>query len=156
MLLKELVEIGTNLHNIHSYLDVTPFTRLVDTFFFFSGDSLKDLEVARDRMLPTLISSWLECLQEIGVDLEEYGRKEVELHREGLVSWTWDLYRIDVDIKIQSLVYGPLPSDWNLEVDFAERSAVGSPQRKSQRMPGGWIEDDDREQEQDLQASDDD
>ena len=150
--MKELVELGTNLHSLHSYNDCTPFKSLVGTCFH---RSLESPEIARDQIIPDLLCLWLECLQESGVDLEEYGRKEAELHEEGLVSWTLAFSWKDVEITIQSLVYGPLPSDWKLEVVFRERITPESPLQKPQRVPGGWVEDEDLEQEQDLQASDD-
>lgn len=144
---------GVNLHSISSSRGVTPFGTLIDSLyscssaclFSCSDAALESLEVTKNQFLPDLLPLWLGYLQESGVDLEKYGRKEVELHEEGLLSWTLHQTGISHIPKIQRIVYGPLPNDWKLQVDVAEKLTVGGPQR----VPGGWIEDDDLEQRQD-------
>ena len=194
ILLKELIEIGANLHSISYRFGGTPLTDLIRTLFYricvlceYSGS----IEVATNDVLPDVLSLWLEWLQESGVDLEQYGRKESELHQEGIVSWTFrraagprqedpvsgTFYYpwVHVICTIQSLVYGPLPSDWKLEVEiikdptaenlrrmpegWTEDNYLNNPEQNTvgsaQTMPGGWIEDDDLKQEQDPEAADD-
>ena len=141
MLIKELVRTGLNLHSI-SYPCCTPLTELVYGMCTFDIHNPVRFEIRRDQILPEMLSLWLECLQDSGVDLERYGRKEVEMHEEGLVSWNLGvLRRSSVVFTIKSLVYGPLPSDWKLQVEVALRPPVQSPKRGPQKMPGGWIED---------------
>ena len=106
---------------------------------------------------PELIHVWLRCLLDCGVDLTEYGRKEAEMHREGLVTWDlefweaeWDpnsplvfgsptLSRIDT---ITSLAYGPIPEDWQIEtqVMWTRKEDLDS-------MPGAWVEEQDESEQ---------
>lgn len=105
------------------------------------------------RPAQLLLNSWLECLQESDVDLEEYGRKEVDLQKQGLVSWVWPIPLekgdfLEGEWSIKCLTYGPLPSDWNIDIRYRVAEVAESPKK----MPGGWIEDDHYEQNEDLSA----
>lgn len=97
--------------------------------------------------LPWLLDIWLECLQESGVDLEAYGRKETDIHRQGIVAWTWKPARAESGVWcLTSLTYGPSPSDWQIDVEYQPEDAAES----LAKMPGGWIEDGQCEGGQDL------
>lgn len=100
LLLKDLIVQGANLHNISSEHS-TPFLDFLQGLVFYpmelsvsDFDDMKPMELSRHELgdqspRPSLLKIWLDCLQESGLDLEEYGRKEVDLHLQGLVSWTW-------------------------------------------------------------------
>lgn len=80
-MLKELLTKKVDLHNI-SFARRTPF---LDLLIGLSSPFYPD------RGLPMfIIAIWLGDLEEGGIDLEAYGRREVELHRRGLVSWEWE------------------------------------------------------------------
>ena len=97
--------------------------------------------------LPWLLNIWLECLRESGVDLEAYGQKETDLHRRGLVSWTWLLWGSKPGRwLLTSLTYGPSPSDWKADMEYQPEDAAES----LAKMPGGWIEEDYCEGGEDL------
>lgn len=94
--------------------------------------------------LPWLLDIWLECLQESGVDLEAYGRKETDIHKQGIVAWTWAPAKAKAVSEsgsgvwcLTSLTYGPSPSDWQIDVEYQPEDAAES----LAKMPGGWIED---------------
>ena len=91
------------------------------------------------RKIHLLLNTWLLCLQESGVDLEEYGRIEVEYHQRGLVSWTWpsSLRSVDAEWFLTILTYGASPSDWKIDLEWRE-----APPGDPAKMPGGWIDDD--------------
>lgn len=93
-----------------------------------------------------LLSTWLVCLQESGVDLEEYGRIETEFHQRGLVSWTWPSILQGVDAKwlLTILTYGPSPSDWKIDIQWRE-----APPGNLGKMLGGWVDDEGSEEEDD-------
>lgn len=99
-----------------------------------------------ETALASLLNIWLEDLQESGVDLEEYGRKETELNE--LTNWCFFCYEFIGDGPytrrkglwvVKNLTYGPSPSDWKLEVEWQIVDATEDPKK----MPGGWIEEDD-------------
>ena len=49
-----------------------------------------DARFSQLRDLPSLLNIWLECLEEIGDDLEKCGRKETGLHEQGLLLLKFD------------------------------------------------------------------
>ena len=102
----------------------------------------------RKTALASLLKIWLEDLQESGVDLEEYGRKETELHQQQLTVWNFDHFEYDADFSptgregtwvVKNLIYGPSTSDWKLEMDYWGKDAA----ENLKKMPGDWIEEDD-------------
>lgn len=101
----------------------------------------------RLRRLPQLLYTWLEFLQECGVDLEEYGRKETDLHQQGLVPWNWrNFFSLRERWFLTSFTYGPSPSDWKVEMELRYEDATES----VAKVPGEWIEDDFGEQTEDI------
>lgn len=99
------------------------------------------------RILPQILYTWLECLQECGVDLHEYGRKERDLHLQGLVSWNWLIgWSPRRRCFLTNLTYGPSPSDWKFDLVFRREDAIES----AVKVPGGWVEDDISEQSEDI------
>ena len=103
------------------------------------------------RKIHMLLNTWLVCLQESGVDLEEYGRTELEYFQRGLVSWIWlsDLASIDGKWFFTILTYGPSPSDWEIDIEWCE-----APPENPGKMPGGWIDDDGSNAEDDDLSED--
>ena len=131
--LRELIVSGAHLHCIHTYFH-TPLLGLLGSIFKYI-DLLEDSEALISQQLPIALSTWLESLQECGVNLEEYGKEEVHLHDQGLVLWVWEIQKGATIIVLNDLTYGPLPSDWKLTWEFRDK--------ETPRIPGGWIEDDD-------------
>ena len=86
-----------------------------------------------------LLNTWLVCLQECGVDLEEYGRIETEYHRRGLVDWTCssNLPSVDAEWLFTIVTYGSSPRDWKIDIEWRE-----APPGNPVKMPGGWVDDD--------------
>lgn len=106
-------------------------------------------EATEPQELASSLKIWLECLQESGIDLEEYGRKKLDLHQQGLVSWTWNVYpgkNSEVTWSLTSLTYGPSPSDWKIDMELQSKDVAESPRK----MPGGWVEDDHGEGNNDI------
>ena len=105
-----------------------------------------------NRKIHMLLNTWLAYLQESGVDLEEYGRIEVEYHQRGFVSWTWpsSLRSVDAEWFLTVLTYGPSSSDWKIDIEW-RAAAPGNPGK----MPGGWIDDDGSEKAEDDDISED-
>lgn len=101
----------------------------------------------QNRKLSWILYTWLGSLQECGVDLHEYGRKETDLHKQGLVSWElrYDFLSSDRWL-LTSLTYGSSPSDWKLDLEYRRKDATES----LAKVPGGWVEDDSSEQSEDL------
>lgn len=147
---ENLIVQGANLHNISSEHS-TPFLDFLQGLVFYpmelsvsDFDDMQPMELSRHELgdqspRPSLLKIWLDCLQESGLDLEEYGRKEVDLHLQGLVSWTWLPYDPKPDRAwfLTSLTYGPSPSDWKGTVVYRHKRVAESPGR----MPGGWTEE---------------
>ena len=148
-MLIELFAIGADIHFIDTWHpEQTPFLVLIGAFFdgLFDLEKLEDIETQR---LPFLLSLWLECLQAGGVDLKQYGQKEMELREQGRVSWDFEsyiLYHKSIKSSVKDLVYGSMPSDWKLEIEYQfgewRRRKLGT-----YRMPGEWNDDDQPEPE---------
>ncbi|KAG7005760.1 hypothetical protein G7Y79_00018g045670 [Physcia stellaris] len=86
-----------------------------------------------------IFDTWLESLQECGINLEEYGQKEIDLHDQGLVSWSYYYPKWGSTLVLTDLTYGPLPSDWNVTWVVQEK--------ETPYIPGGWIGDADSDDE---------
>lgn len=146
MLLKELIVKDLNLHQISNHFR-TPFVQLLMGLSEFGSiqSNIQCDELVLN--LPPLIKDWLEDLQESSVDLEEYGRVESELYEQGVVDWDWDATEFDSNNNVvrgtrwlvRCLEYGPLPSDWKVEMELQRENAA----EDIGKMPGGWIEGDD-------------
>ena len=80
-----------------------------------------------------LLDSWIECLHEAGVDLEEYGQVELDLFNGGLVDLSFPVYQRCTKYALTRLAWGPSPSDWEVQLEEQE---------EEYDMPGGWIEED--------------
>lgn len=154
-LLKDLIVQGANLHHISSEYS-TPFVNLLQGLReskdyaepnelaesdFDDPESMEpswiDLKTEQSWKLPLLLNFWLEFLQESGVDLEDYGQKEVDLRLRGLVSWTWE-WPSDPEkpaLFLKNIRYGPSPNDWKVDIEYRHRRrrAAESPVK----MPGG-------------------
>lgn len=92
---------------------------------------------------------WLEDLHDSGIDLEEYGGKELELYEMGLTDSPFKYRRYGGDENsrtccIARFVYGPLPSDWDVVLEKQEPV----PENPGS-VPGGWIDDDDEGDDKD-------
>ena len=149
-LVKDLIIQGADLHFISSE-GRTPFSDLLGELLLETSppaveDSEPiDLVSEADEMEPNnaqtlslLLRTWLGFLQESGVDLEEYGRKEADLQLQGLVSWMWSLrYSSSYAWYPKTFTYGPSPSDWKIAMGLRLEDVAESPIK----MPGGWIED---------------
>lgn len=144
--LRKLLTLRPSLHCISSQRR-TPFLELVAGYLDY-GES--ERESFRANLL-----IWIEDLHDCGIDLEEYGRKEIELHEHGLTTWLFHLEVLESDsvrrnrrFSMELFTYGPLPSDWDVVVQ--KRVPVPG---NSAKVPGGWVEDGDDEdgcKEQDV------
>ncbi len=138
--LEDLIAASCYLLHVSSHFR-TPLLNLVYWFLF-------EIKYQEELQLPLLLNIWLESLRTCGVDLEEYGRAEVDLFQQGLVDWGsdwWETWRIT------SFEYGSSPNDWSIEVEQLSDSSSDSPGN----MPGGWIEDDQSGGEADVVDEDD-
>lgn len=134
-MLEELLTMNPDLHAI-SFTRRTPFLDLLEGLSspFFPN-----------RELPLgYIRIWLGDLQKGGVDLEAYGREEVQLHQRGLVSWEWEgndwsniTIWVTVTWLLTSLTYGPSPSDWQICLEQKPEPSCDD----LGDIPGGWIEE---------------
>lgn len=108
-----------------------------------------------------MLRIWLEDLHEAGIDLEEYGKCEVELREQGKVCWffpvdktqiPWDFPMIETDLAwvLEKLVCGPSPNDW--EIRF-KRVDNYSADQSNYQIPGSWTEDDQIDADQEKWGS---
>lgn len=135
-MLRDVVALKYNLHHI-STLSRTPFLDAVQGIIYY-------LNFNQEPQLPWLLDIWLGGLQNCGVVLQEYGRKETELFQQGLVHWAF-LSLLEDTWRITNLTYGSLPSDWSISVERVDDADTETPSN----MPGAWIEDDDSERKED-------
>lgn len=129
--LRSILAFRPSLHCISSQRR-TPFLELV-------AGCLNRGNFGGDAVHASLLI-WLEDLHDSGVDLEDYGRKEIELYKENQTTWVFEYFESDsswAEGYVESFSYGPLPSDWKL-VLRGQKPIPGKPAR----VPGGWIEDD--------------
>ena len=168
--MKELIVEGANVHFISSDAR-TPFLCLfvgLELKMFWDYSRSMDYKeimesITNDLREPygwtanmtqtihLLLNTWLLCLQESGVDIEEYGRIEMEYHQLGLVDWTWPskLPSVDAEWFLKILTYGLSPSDWKIDIEWRE-----APPGNPGKMPGGWVDDDGSEAEDDDLSED--
>ena len=175
--MKELIVEGANVHFISADAR-TPFLCLfegleLEEVWDFSWSEFDDMEPVEPTKLMRsttsdlsepncwtatmtlkihmLLNTWLLCLQESGVDLEDYGRFEMEYHQRRLVSWTWpsNLQGVDAEWFLTILTYGPSPRNWKIDIKWRE-AAPGNPGK----MPGAWIDDDGSEAQDDDLSED--
>ncbi len=106
---------------------------------------------------------WVQCLIEIGVDLQQYGKIEHRLFAQELINSHKnpdcgdrcdfrDFSCPQIPLRLVDFTYGPHPDDWSVTL---ERSAIeysaqfwelaerlyGEPKSEN-RIPGGWVDDD--------------
>ena len=171
-LIEDLIILGADPHVI-SFDSCTPFLQLLCVFFRiwyhaqFSLPELFDvapkipdqLEFGSGNYKPEkrweiawLLHIWLQCLQDSGIDLEEYGREETELHEQGLVSWSGGPFGFTdyLSWSLTNLTYGPTLGEWNLSIELSYEELPESPGNMRGDMPGGWIEDDENEKDEEF------
>lgn len=139
--LRQLFALKPSLHCI-SYTGQTPFSMLI-------LGSLVLGDFSRENLRVTLLF-WLEDLHDSGIDLEEYGRKELELYETGLTDRPFEYERYEGDENFRTwcvthFAYGPLPSDWDVVLE--EQKPV--PENPGS-VPSGWIDDDDDDEGEDV------
>ena len=117
---------GSGLHPI-SLDQMTPLSDLLRVHIHI--DDVKEEIIQTQKLL----ESWIECLHEAGVDLEEYGHIEADLYERGLVDWTFRIGETSTKMNMTRLAWGPSPSDWKIQLEVLE---------EEYDMPGGWIEED--------------
>ncbi|KAL2855654.1 hypothetical protein BJX68DRAFT_231018, partial [Aspergillus pseudodeflectus] len=141
-----------DLHQVSSTMCETPLV----TFLRGWGLALTHLRRCQWSFTPAL-RKWVSELQALGVDLEEYGELERELHRNGDVDLELEL-GIDQGIdffkdakpvskwfkfRLLDFTYGPEPEDWFIWVTNPLDEVVGQFWRMVERevevMPGTWI-----------------
>lgn len=154
--LQELLVENAPLHSFPSDDPCTPFLDLLrgyltgfdSDWFFILGESSIRSQIEK---LPSILHLWLECLQRQGHSLEDYGRKEVELHHQKLVSWQWhipdDVTRM---FRLTQISYGPLLDDWKFGMGIALVQAA----EQSLKMPGSWEEDDGDDMQEQASSAD--
>ena len=127
------------LHYIEPILCGTPLTALLtwSVKTAYGPDDFEESAIS-ERLYHSL-SAWLESLQECGVNLEKYGEKEIDLHDQRLVSWSYYYSKWSSILVLTDLTYGPLPSDWKVTWILRDK--------ETPYIPGGWIGDDDTDDE---------
>lgn len=152
-MLRELISGGANCHAIADNLQ-TPFLEVVaqGAARNFAGIEERPQEVLR---------SWLEGLYDCGVDLEDYGRKEVAIFE--FRSWSWDdlawhynNHKSEPPLawRMTSLKYGRTVEDWSISVERYKRTEYMGVQRKATipvlNIPGSWVEEEDSSSSESL------
>ncbi len=135
LFIKEIIPKGLELHSI-SDQGRTPFLDL------FAGHVKFYYSKGLDLPFHSLLKTWLEDLEECGIDLDEYGRKESELKQQGLVSWSFYDSWSDSEWLLLDMSYGAFPGDWDISIEKAGKLFVEVPEEESGKIPGGWIEED--------------
>ena len=101
------------------------------------------------RSIEWALKCWLEDMQAIDKDLEAYGRSEAS-KLAYQPRWSTDLNSKISYLSpcIHSLEYGPNPEDWKMYWDYFQpeyaREFWQYIEMERPRMPGSWIDDDDR------------
>ncbi|CAG8956695.1 hypothetical protein HYFRA_00012239 [Hymenoscyphus fraxineus] len=147
-ILQQLIHGGSNLHttvvkwercldcgNYHD-ASTTPFGGM------FTGLGTK-VESSRTK---NLVRYWLCALQDSGVDLYEYGRREKEMSNGGTSLAVYEYGRLYGRIRLVNFTFGSAPEDWelfyteeNISTEVLEFwDMVDHPERA---LPGAWVED---------------
>ncbi|KAH0425361.1 hypothetical protein CcaCcLH18_11017 [Colletotrichum camelliae] len=116
-------------------------------------ESPRDTRLCKRRLNRTM-SSWLEDVQASGIDLAEYGRRELEIHNSSHQSFDrwWGLgmlqsaddYRL-YGPRLMSFIFGPRPQDWKLIWDPDVEEFAGDfwelTENPPLHIPGAYPED---------------
>lgn len=136
MLIEELVTKGAELHHI-CLTSRTPLLGLLDSFF--------GIFEKREYLSILLFDHWLQALAKCDVDLEQYGRTEIDLHERGLVNWEFEdqsmfLYSPGSVVlwTMKELYYGKSPRDWGF---YIEADRYTTDEGLEYNMPGAWIDE---------------
>ncbi|KAL2063621.1 hypothetical protein VTL71DRAFT_5426 [Oculimacula yallundae] len=137
-LILDLVHAGADLHLL-SRFGATPFLTLLK----LCDDWPEAIWIAK---------RWLELLYRAGVDLQEYGRIESELHDNNETTWTLN-WGVQGDcFQLVEIWIGKTPDDFYIEfedlyatngwaADFWEGIYEAAEEERTRAMPGGCCED---------------
>ncbi|KAI1081378.1 hypothetical protein F5B20DRAFT_63152 [Whalleya microplaca] len=90
------------------------------------------------------LEAWLDAMRQVGVDLNDYGRREMELFRQ------IDLNIIRIGgwldaLRLIGITYGPRPEDWRIHIDEPTDGFAGEfwelIEDKPLPIPGAWIDE---------------
>ena len=132
-----MITLGADVHAIEKY-PRTPFHHFL-VGFTKHWDTRPPSELPVDSGLDL----WLNSLENCGVDLSEYGKREGELHEQSLV---WNGFRVIehagslAGAKIASFTYGSSPDEWDIKVEW-EILGPNHDSDQVKEIPGSWIED---------------
>lgn len=115
--------------------------------------SPRDIRLSKRRLTWTM-ASWLEDVHASGIDLAEYGRRQLEVYRsshESFRRW-WQLSMLrpadDFDLygpRLMSFIFGPRPQDWKLIWDPDVEGFAGDFWKLTENpplhIPGAYPED---------------
>ena len=130
---------GAPLHYIDRSFSRTPLIALLIISISTASNPENLEEAVIYWRLYRSLSTWLDSLQDCGVNLAEYGEKEIDLHDQDLVSWFYYFPEWNSTFVLTDLTYGPLPSDWDFTWVIQDK--------ETPYIPGGWIGDDDSDDE---------
>ncbi|GAW17813.1 hypothetical protein ANO14919_072800 [Xylariales sp. No.14919] len=132
----------------------TPLMALIRTLFAFWGRHKEEIQIYSRLRL------WLSMIRSNGYDLEEYGRREMELladdnlnleryvavSRRNKATGQWSYH----SAQLRGYEYGSEPEDWKILLSFPENSYAADFWRLIDEgprvMPGTWIEESDEEE----------
>lgn len=152
-----------NLHCVSSQ-GRTPLLEFIFGYlFWFSLGTVAsildatDYLVKGDTPLSIALYQWLGNLHFNGVNLEEYGRREFEAHKQGHTDWCFRDEMFDgrpqswyeVIWCVSIFEYGPLPTDWEIAIEELEPDM-----KSSERVPGGWVEEESEDKDESKDEGD--
>ncbi|KAL3447631.1 hypothetical protein BJX65DRAFT_89859 [Aspergillus insuetus] len=154
-MLRDAGEGLADLQQVSSTLCETPLI----TFLRAWGESLDRYRSYRWSSFTSALRKWVSELQAVGVDLEEYGELEREMHRNGDVDRQIEMTVIQGDMnyfkatdppadrlkfRLLDFTYGPEPEDWFVWVTNPLDEFAGQFWRMVERevevMPGTWVD----------------
>ncbi|KAK1688432.1 hypothetical protein BDP55DRAFT_655910 [Colletotrichum godetiae] len=108
------------------------------------------------RCIHKLLRMWLEDMQTSSIDLDEYGRREMEVFKRDALLQERRLrirstrddgyYESYPGMRLTSFTYGPEPEDWKLVWSPEAEEYAGEfwdlIENPPLRIPGGWVDDD--------------
>ena len=126
-MLEKLLEKESALHPIFASLGSFGRTPLVELL----GNVLHNYNpVGRSELSALPINVWLQELKSCGVDLLEYARTELDLHKRGAMSWKFpgiikdpDGIGNDVVWTLKAFRYSQTPSEWAFYVEVSSYSS---------------------------------
>jgi len=146
-IIREAISGGSDIHAIRQ----RPFASPRSVFLELFGGQIiwrwRPTAAKQTNALTDITQLYLADLNDSGVDLEQFGRREKQMWHEDMVSKEFKIWCGDYlsEVTIVGFTYGKTPADFKLWISEVSDQFAGEfwhmIENPCERMPGAWIEE---------------